>query len=56
MKCPFKKITQTEIEYKPAGDGVSKPKKIERKEHFGECDGLNCIAYDGGICLMIEEG
>lgn len=53
MKCPFKKITQTEIQYGPTGDGTSKPKKIERKEYFAECEGVPCMAYDGGICMRL---
>lgn len=55
MKCPFKKNIQTEIEYGPCGDGTSKPKKIERKEDFGECDFTACRAYAGGKCLMMEK-
>ena len=53
MKCPFKKIINKQIEYGPAGDGTAKPKKVEHKEYFGECDGMSCKAYDGGICLLI---
>jgi hypothetical protein len=54
MKCPFKKITQTEITYKSAYVTESpKPHKIERKENFGECDGMACRAYNAGVCVKL---
>ena len=55
MKCPFKKITQTEITYRSEFiTEPAKPVKIECREEFGECDGV-CMAYDGGICLRFGE-
>ena len=53
MKCPFKKITQTEIKYGTNGDAIGKPVKIERKEYFGECDSMACRAYDCGVCIKL---
>ena len=55
MKCPFKKITQTEIVYGRTDVPNPKPIKIEKKEYFGECDGAACRAYDCGICLRLGE-
>ena len=51
--CPFKKETITIIEYGFTSVREN-PKQIKKDEHFGICDGLNCMAYDGGICKMIE--
>lgn len=54
MKCPFKKITQTEIAYRSEFiTEPAKPYKIERTEYFGECDGAACRAYDCGVCLRL---
>ena len=52
--CPFKKETVTNIEYGFTSVEREKPIKIKKDEHFGVCDDLNCMAYDGGICLLME--
>ena len=52
--CPFKKETVTIIEYGFTSVEREKPIKFEKEKSFGICDGLNCMAYDGGICLMME--
>ena len=48
--CPFKKETVTNIEY----GFTSNPIMIKKDEHFSICNGLNCMAYSGGICKMME--
>lgn len=52
--CPFKKETITNIEYGFTSVEREKPIKVKKDEHFGVCDGLNCMAYDGKICRMME--
>ena len=52
--CPFKKETQTTIEYGYASVEREKPIKIKKEEYFGVCSNVNCMAYDGGICKMME--
>lgn len=52
--CPFKKETKTIIAYGYSTVEREKPIEIKKDEHFGACNGLNCMAYDGGICKMME--
>ena len=52
--CPFKKETVKNIEYGFTSVEREKPIKIKEDEHFGVCNGLNCMSYDGGICLLME--
>lgn len=54
--CPFKKETQTTIEYGYASIEREKPVTVKKDEHFGICNGLQCMAYDGGICLLVQKG
>ena len=51
--CPFKKETVTNIEY-GFTSLKEKPIKIKKEEYFGICNNVNCMAYDGGICKMME--
>lgn len=51
--CPFKKSIKTEIIYGTAWPKEGKPNYINKTEEFKECD-MSCMAYDGGICLMME--
>ena len=53
--CPFKKIETTTIEYNCSdyANARGKPKEIVKKEEFSECSCL-CMAYDSGICKMME--
>ena len=53
--CPFKKQIVTTIEYNCSdyANARGKPGKVVKKEEFGECD-ICCMAYDGGICKMME--
>lgn len=52
--CPFKKGAKTIIEYGYTTVQKEKPIEIKKDEYFGVCNGLNCMAYDGEICLMME--
>lgn len=52
--CPFKKETVTNIGYDFTSVQREKLTQIKKDEHFGICDSLNCMAYDKGICLMME--
>lgn len=52
--CPFRKLTGTTIEYDYNITETKKPIKFQKEEHFGICNGSNCMAYDGGICLLME--
>ena len=52
--CPFKKETVTNIEYSFTSVQREKPTQIKKDEHFGVCNGLKCMAYDGEICKMME--
>ena len=55
--CPFKKRVITTIEYKCSdyANARGKPGEIVKTEEFKECDMHCCMAYDGGICLMMKE-
>ena len=52
--CPFKKEIETTIMYGYTTIEREKPIKIKKEERFYSCDGLDCMAYDGGICKMME--
>lgn len=52
--CPFKKETVTNIEYGFTAVAKEKPITVKKDEYFGVCNGLNCMAYEGGICKMME--
>lgn len=52
--CPFKKEITTIINYGFTSVEREKPIKVKKDECFGECDGLNCMAYDSGMCKMME--
>ena len=53
--CPFRKIITTTVEYNCAdyANARGKPGEIVKTEAFKECD-ICCMAYDGGICKMME--
>lgn len=53
--CPFKKQMITTVEYHCSNyaNARGKPGETIKTEEFKECD-MNCMAYDGGICKMME--
>lgn len=52
--CPFKKETVTKIEYGIVSVEREKPIKVKKDERLGVCDGVNCMAYNSGICLKMK--
>lgn len=53
--CPFTKLITTTVEYNCSdyANARGKPGEIIKREEFRECD-MRCMAYDGGICLLME--
>jgi len=56
MKCPFRKtITEKYVQemysntQKPTGNSTTKT-----TEEYAGCYGVNCAAYEDGICLRIN--
>ena len=52
---PFRKLIMTKVEYNYSNyaNARGKPEETIKTEEFKECD-MNCMAYDGGICKMME--
>ena len=52
--CPYKKQTKTKIEYGTSWPKSEKASEVRKEISFGLCDESYCMAYDGGICLLME--
>lgn len=52
---PFRKLIMTKVEYNYSNyaNTRGKPGETIKTEEFKEYD-MNCMAYDGGICKMME--
>ena len=52
--CPYKKQTKTKIEYGTSWPKSEKASEVRKEISFGLCDQSSCMAYDGGVCLLME--